>query len=229
MKREGPRTDYLGNFIKRQNLYANNATKLWGSTFNLYIQDPEFHKGQDVLMDGDKAYKARTNPPLSARELFGEEVIISVGQPDTEAAKFWFITVKGFWKENPTSLQLETFGLKEKRDVMVGLTIDVFNRSVKDYDLPFSPLYPLPGDFLEFYPLQLHSEWYQNSGQENYYYYYPGRALYVITDVLPTPGRLISPPVGVTIAANYFREAKRLLVKNFERMKADFAEGPTSS
>ena len=215
--REGPKAKFIGNLIERWNLYVKNACRLWGVEILFFKMIPEAHFGKDVLDDGDRKWNLREELPKNLKEFFGEELVVTKNTPLTDEetyAKFFALKIKGFWRENPTTLELTSFGLMEKRDLLIGISKDDWDASLNYSGSKRRDISPLPGDLVQLYPLRLHPDWYKKDPEESYYYYYPGEMIYRIKDVLPVPGRLASPPIGFVITADYFREIKKIIVIN---------------
>lgn len=215
--REGPGAKYLGDLVRRWEVYVKNVSKLWGIDILFFKMIPKSHDGSDVLDDGDRKWKKREELPSSLKELFGEELIITKDAPtviEEEYALFYGFKIKGFWKENPTTLELSSLGITEKRDLIIGLSKDLWDEAVESSDCPIKNISPLPGDLVQVYPLKVHPEWFEKDPESSYYFYYPGTMVYKIKEVLPVPGRLVSSPLGYSITAVFFREIKKITVIN---------------
>ncbi|MEM2174278.1 MAG: hypothetical protein QXI58_01440 [Candidatus Micrarchaeia archaeon] len=215
--RTGPSAKYLGDLVRRWSVYVRNISSLWGVDILYFKMIPEAHSGEDVLDDGDRRWRVREEYPTSLKELFGEELVVTKDMPVVVGegfAKFYCFKIKAFWKENPTTLELSSIGIVEKRDLLIGISKDLWDEILNNSDCPIKNISPLPGDLIQLYPLQLHPEWFEKDQKESYYHYYPGAQIYKVKDVLPVPGRLVAPPLGFSITADFWREIKKIVVIN---------------
>ena len=214
---------WLPNLENRWNKWINNAILLWGLTIKYFMLSAVFNLGERV--HPDQTDSTTTSMPSSPAEFFGEEFVSgSIRDQITEnaPARFWQFNMKTFYKEQPTTLELATFGIKERRDILLAVSVDLFRYEAdKAVDASSSfarePFIPLPLDLLELQNFgDLDPKWSELPDHSRYYTYYPGRRIYRIKEVLPFPGVFASPPISCIVTADYDLEYREVYVLNQE-------------